>query len=69
MASCKRSNSMDEDPEKDDEDDEDGTRSEFEQFKKWLDSQTPSTSATPPSAKVVLEKPDRCQSCGWSPCK
>ena len=71
MAACKRSNSFDEDPEKDDEDecDEDGTRSEFEQFKKWLDEQTPSTSDSRPSANVALENPARCQSCGCSPCK
>ena len=63
MAACKRSNSVDEDPDDEDECDEDGTQLEFEQFKKWLDEQTPS------SSKAVSEKPVRCQSCGWSPCR
>ena len=72
MAACKRSMSVDEDPERDDEEgDEDGVGLEFEKIKKWLDEQTPSTSTSAPSTKAVevLENQVRCNRCGWSPCK
>ena len=57
MASCRRTKSIpaEQDGEEDcDEDDQ--TKQEFEDFKRWLDSNTPSGSVVAPSSKVACPK-------------